>query len=156
MGKNAEAAGVSADIAAEGLRSTQRVVAQGRHVETVAHDGRSMLKMKGLNPGKPEVVSDGVNSTVKKLVNEKGYTNLDLMKEGYAPIGSDGRQVNLHHVFAYEPGPVIEMEATAHTKQFKKFHKMIKESFRQNSSLANDFDGFREDWWLSRSKDFVE
>jgi hypothetical protein len=156
MAKNAEKAGVSAEIVAEGLRSTQKVLSEGKHVETVAHDGRSMYKLKDLNPGKPDFVSDGVNSTVKNLVKEKGYTNLDLIKDGYAPIGADGRQINLHHIFAYEPGPVIEMEAKAHTKEFKEFHKMIKESFRNNGSSADNFDDFREIWWLNRAKDFPE
>jgi hypothetical protein len=154
MAKNAEKAGVSAEIAAGGLRSTQKVLAQGRHVETVAQDGRSMFKLKDLKSGKPEFVADSVNEEVRALVTEKGYTNLDLMKEGYAPIGSDGRQLNLHHVFAYEPGPVIEMEAASHTKEFKEFHKMIKESFRGNKEKSRSFDKFRGKWWINRSNDF--
>lgn len=154
MSKNAESAGVSANLASEGVRSTQKIIQEGKHLESVAQDGRSVYKTTTLNGGKIPSVADSVPDSIKKSIAD-GATNLDLMKKGNAPIGTDGRQINLHHIFGFEPGPIIEMEATAHMQQYKEFHNMIKESFRNEGKLGPKFDAFRKKYWMERAKDFI-
>jgi hypothetical protein len=38
-----------------------------------------------------------------------GLSNLQRMKEGRPPIGSDGKQIELHHVIQKESGPMVEI-----------------------------------------------
>ncbi|MDQ3230456.1 MAG: hypothetical protein M3Q07_01440 [Pseudobdellovibrionaceae bacterium] len=150
MSKSAEKAGVSAEMLGEGIRSTQKVLSAGKHVETVAHDGRTVYKLKELEKGAPKVISEGKQYDGVRQKIAQGWTNRDLMKSGNAPIGSDGKFVNLHHVFGAEPGAMIEMEATAHTKDFAQFHQLIKDSFRKDAALRAQYAKFRREYWMNR------
>ncbi len=47
--------------------------------------------------GTPDYVVPSVHPSIRAKV-EAGATNLDLMKSGNAPIGIDGKQINLHHI----------------------------------------------------------
>jgi hypothetical protein len=85
---------------------------------------------------------------------DAGATNKQLMAEGKAPIGSDGRQVELHHVLGAEPGPMIELLASTHDKHHRPLHGLVDSSFRNDSSLENQYDAFRRVWWMQRSNDY--
>ncbi|WP_324251615.1 HNH/ENDO VII family nuclease [Photorhabdus bodei] len=86
-----------------------------------------------------------------------GWTNLDLMKNGYSPIGPDGKQINLHHVIGREPGPMVEIVSSTHKQYHKPLHGLIENgnSFRQNNSLAYQYDKFRKNYWKTRALDFM-
>jgi DNA-binding PadR family transcriptional regulator len=150
MSKSAEEAGVSAEMLGEGLRSTQRVLQEGKHVETVAHDGRTVYKLKDLELGAPKIINEGNQYKSVRDKVAQGMTNADLMRDGKAPIGSDGEWVNLHHVFGAEPGTMIEMEASAHRSKYDEFHKLIGESFRKDPVLRAQYAKFRRDYWMNR------
>lgn len=64
------------------------------------------------------------NPTVQKLL-DAGASNYDLMSKGYAPIGIDGKQINLHHVIGAEPGPMVELLDSTHKKYYKPLHGLI-------------------------------
>lgn len=55
-------------------------------------------------------------------VDEKGKTSLQRMKEGIAPLGKDGKSINLHHVLQRERGPILELPQTIHQKNHVKLH----------------------------------
>ena len=50
------------------------------------------------------------------LIDKKGRTNLTRMSDGLAPIGSDGKSVNLHHSKQQGHGPLFELSSSTHTK----------------------------------------
>jgi hypothetical protein len=57
------------------------------------------------------------------------------MENGYAPIGPDGKQINLHHVLGQESGPMVELQASTHQKFSSELHGLIengKKSARDN------------------------
>ncbi|MCW9000164.1 MAG: HNH/ENDO VII family nuclease, partial [Kangiellaceae bacterium] len=87
---------------------------------------------------------------------DDGWANLDLMKEGYAPIGVDGKQINLHHILGKEPGPMVELLSSTHKTHHKALHGLIENgrSFRNDSALKYQYDTFRKDYWKLRAKDF--
>ncbi len=76
------------------------------------------------------------------------------MREGYAPIGKDGRPINLHHVLGEEPGPMAELLDTTHKEFAKPLHGLIESgrSFRNNPSKVYHYEQFRERYWKWRAE----
>ena len=79
-----------------------------------------------------------------------GRTNLERMKAGLAPIGKDGRPIELHHVGQKEKGPIVEMTYTEHQVKYKNDIHVKKESEINRAK----FDRWRRAFWRKRSKDF--
>ena len=104
--------------------------------------------------GKPEFIDSSVNPYTIEKIN-KGYTNLDLMKEGISPIGIDGKQINLHHLIGVEPGSLVEVLSTLHKKYHRALHNLITKgnSFRNNPSLERKYQRYRRKYWKKRAKD---
>lgn len=106
--------------------------------------------VNGIERGVPSVVHESVHVAVKERI-AKGATNLDLMKEGLAPIGIDGHQVNLHHTTGSEPGPLAEVFGSIHGNSA--LHGLIEygRSFRNDPKLKKAFEDFRSLWWQWRA-----
>ena len=83
------------------------------------------------------------------FVDTKGRTNIQRMKSGLAPIGPDGKSVNLHHVTQDPDGVIAELSATYHKSQHSELHTFLKpgEGSRINREL---FDSWRTSYWRSR------
>ncbi|MCD9598001.1 HNH/ENDO VII family nuclease [Tenacibaculum maritimum] len=103
--------------------------------------------------GTPDFVDSSVNKFIRKRIS-KGEINLDLMKKGNAPIGVDGKQINLHHVIGRELGPMVELTSSFHKKHHKALHGLIENggSFRNNKALHNAYESFRKKYWKERAK----
>ncbi|MGG3571861.1 T7SS effector LXG polymorphic toxin [Bacillus gobiensis] len=88
--------------------------------------------------------------------NEFGVTNLELMKNGNAPYAKDGTQINLHHLIQEEPGTMLEIPNSLHSKYSKVIHGLRGngESFRNNKELKKQYDHFRARYWKWRAKQF--
>ena len=70
-----------------------------------------------------------------RIDKNTGLTNRDLMRERYAPIGSDGKPINLHHVTQNEPGPMAELLQTTHKENQTPFQSRTVQHLRRNSSF---------------------
>lgn len=118
-------------------------------------DGRRILQFKELDPGVPKFHNLPSNAArdVREIL-DNGGSNLDLMKAGYAPIGPDGKQFNIHHLYGEEPGPVAEIAATTHQKETKLLHHMIDESFRHDKTKRKSWRDFYKEYWKERAKGF--
>jgi A nuclease of the HNH/ENDO VII superfamily with conserved LHH len=99
----------------------------------------------------------------------KGRTNLELMKSGKAPIGYDGKPINLHHVTQTEPGPMAELLQTTHKEnsnllhmyrnQYDKSWRDVDGTRRKYNSAPDPidrgaFDKWKENYWKLRALDF--
>ncbi len=75
------------------------------------------------------------------------------MKGGNAPIGKDGKYINLHHVLGQEPGPMVELTQTTHKKNHKALHGLVEDgnSFRHNKTLKNNYKNFKSAYWKARA-----
>jgi hypothetical protein len=127
-----------------------------KYVASTASDGRRVYKnLTDINPGAPAFVDQSVNRSIRQKVNE-GWTNQDLMRSGYAPIGPDGKQINLHHILGQESGPMVELTTTTHQTYSKQLHGLIEDgrSFRNDPVLNKQYNDFRSEWWKSRAEDF--
>ncbi|WP_276551556.1 RHS repeat-associated core domain-containing protein, partial [Erwinia mallotivora] len=119
--------------------------------------GRTVYKNTvDISPGAPGFVHPSVHRSIRQKVAD-GWTNLDLMKNGYAPIGPDGKQMNLHHVLGQEPGPMAELVSSTHKQYHKELHGLIEDgrSFRHDGSLNYQYDTFRNKYWALRATDFM-
>jgi hypothetical protein len=86
------------------------------------------------------------------LVDARGRTNLQRMQGGLAPIGPDGKSLNLHHTIQTADGPLAEMTATFHQQNSKVIH--INPNTIPSGIDRRAFDVFRRDYWINRANDF--
>ncbi|MCX4300285.1 MAG: hypothetical protein OSJ73_25315, partial [Lachnospiraceae bacterium] len=79
-------------------------------------------------------------------------TNKQRMAAGNAPIGYDGRPVELHHLLQSQNGPIVEMSATSHDK----FYSVIHMNTGQSKSTINrsKFNTWKRNYWKDRARDF--
>lgn len=104
------------------------------------------------------------------LRDANGVTNLERMQRGRAPIGSDGQEINLHHVTQDEPGPMAELSATQHSEnqrllhlyanQYDKKWRDSKGNWHRYSSAPPSmdrapFNQWKESYWIERARDFA-
>ena len=90
------------------------------------------------------------NSTFDpNFVDKQGRTNIQRMEQGLAPIGTDGKSVNIHHVNQTNNGPVIEITATEHQQNYRNLHTNIGQSPSQIN--RRDFNKWRRGYWKWRS-----
>ncbi|NCT26497.1 ribonuclease YeeF family protein [Bacillus subtilis subsp. subtilis] len=90
--------------------------------------------------------------------DRKGRTNLELMKDGKAPLAKDGTKINLHHLIQEEPGNMVEIPNSLHTKYSEVIHKLKTdgESFRNNPELKVQYEYFRARYWKWRATQYTE
>ena len=81
-------------------------------------------------------------------VDPFGNTNAHLMGQGKAPIGPDGRPLNLHHMLQTHDGALAEVTATFHQKYKKIIH--INPSSTPSGINRSAFDTWRSDYWKNR------
>ena len=82
--------------------------------------------------------------------------NLCQMLKGRAPIGNDGKPINLHHISGEEPGAMLEMQQSIHQKISKNLHFFIDKSFRNDKDAADHFENFKKDYWKKRAMDILK
>ena len=73
-------------------------------------------------------------------------TNLDLIKEGKAPYGPDGQQVNLHHIGQKSDSPLAELTNTEH----KQNDGVLHEKNRSSEIERPVFRVERQQYWMAR------
>ncbi len=79
-----------------------------------------------------------------------GRTNIERMKQGLAPIGYDGKPVELHHLKQEEDSIIVEMLSSEHKKFYKELHR-----YKQNSEINRmEFNKWRVNYWKERAKEF--
>ncbi|WP_200900521.1 HNH/ENDO VII family nuclease, partial [Serratia marcescens] len=83
---------------------------------------------------------------------KSGKTNIQLMDAGRAPIGTDGKPVNLHHMLQRQDGPIAE----ATQSFYKENHGVIHISDNSIPSGINraEFNKWRSDYWKERAAGF--
>lgn len=85
-------------------------------------------------------------------VDTNGISNLQNMKNGYAPIGPDSNKIELHHMLQTKEGPIAEMTKSFHKQNSSIIH--INPSTIKSGINRSKFDRWREQYWIERAKDF--
>lgn len=86
------------------------------------------------------------------LADDLGRTNLQRMEGGLAPIGPDGRSLQLHHLTQRQSGAIAEVTATFHQQNSSILH--INPSSIPSGIDRAAFNTWRSDYWRWRAGDF--
>lgn len=111
-------------------------------------------KPVGNKGGKKTVEVNGKRVTMDNntfdpnLVDKQGRTNIQRMDQGLAPIGTDGKSVNIHHIDQTNNGPVMEITATKHQQNYSKLHANTGQTPSQINRKA--FNNWRNEYWKWR------
>jgi filamentous hemagglutinin len=82
-----------------------------------------------------------------------GFTNKQLMENGLAPYGTDGKKVNLHHMLQTQDGPIAEVTQSFHQKNSSVIHINSGSEIPSGINRAQ-FEKWKKGYWKSRSLDF--
>lgn len=88
-----------------------------------------------------------------KVDSKSGLSNLELMQMGRAPIGPDGKAINLHHLLQSNDGPIAEVTQTFHQSNSAVIHINSGSDIPSGINRA-EFDKWRAGYWINRAKDF--
>jgi RHS repeat-associated protein len=86
------------------------------------------------------------------LVDDVGRTNLQRMQNGLAPMGPDGKPINLHHLLQTNDSSIAEVAQTFHQKNTKIIH--INSNQIPSSIDRNAFNTWKKQYWKNRALDF--
>ncbi len=81
-----------------------------------------------------------------------GKTNLQLMEGGYAPIGYDGKRINVHHIDQTDTGAVMEITTSSHQSNYSDIH--VNTGQDVSDINRNSFNTWRKNYWIDRANDF--
>lgn len=126
-------------------------------VETT-YKNRKVLKLKNeYGPGKPPYLHPKLKKSIRDKIEKEGWTNLTFMKNGQPPIGSDGLQMNMHHVEGMEPGIMAELPASIHKMHHKVLHDFIETSWRKlYPEREKEYRKWRINYWKEQAKLYVQ
>ena len=65
---------------------------------------------------------DLVNPSFVSPADPYGRSNLKRMKQGLAPMGPDGKPMNLHHMLQTQDGPIVEVAQSMHFGNYNQLH----------------------------------
>ena len=80
-------------------------------------------------------------------------TNIERMATGRAPIGYDGKAVNLHHMLQTQNGPIAEMSQTFHKTNHRVIH--INPNSIPSGIDRAAFNKWRKQYWINRASGFL-
>jgi hypothetical protein len=87
-----------------------------------------------------------------ELVDARGRTNLQRMEKGLAPLGPDGKPMELHHMLQGADDALAEMTHSFHKSNSKTIH--INSSSTPSGIDRNMFNNIRKKYWKTRAGDF--
>ena len=83
---------------------------------------------------------------------DSGLTNRQLMRNGYAPYGADGKKIVLHHITQTQGGAIAEIGQQFHRQNFGTIH--INTGRLPSGINRSQFDRWRAKYWENRANDF--
>ncbi|MGQ7409566.1 HNH/ENDO VII family nuclease [Streptococcus suis] len=81
-------------------------------------------------------------------------TNVERMASGRAPIGPDGKSIELHHTTQRQTSSIAETTYTFHKQNSKTIH--INPNRISSGINRNEFGKWRGSYWENRAKDFID
>ncbi|MFA9459127.1 HNH/ENDO VII family nuclease [Halalkalibacter sp. AB-rgal2] len=92
---------------------------------------------------------DIINPNMK---DARGRTNLERMQKGLAPLGPDGKSINLHHTTQRNESSIAEVTQTFHKDNSSVIH--INPNTIPSGINRSEFNKWRTDYWKNRANDF--
>ena len=79
----------------------------------------------------------------------EGETNLQRMGRGVAPIGTDGKSIELHHMLQSHDGPIAEVTSSFHKQNYSVLH--INPNSIPSGIDRSDFNAWKRKYWKDRA-----
>ena len=79
-------------------------------------------------------------------------TNIERMAAGNAPIGYDGKSVQLHHLLQTQDGPIVEVSQTFHNSYYSTIH--MNTGQLPSTISRSQFNSWTRKYWMNRALDF--
>ena len=100
-----------------------------------------------------EIEVDGKKALVKtdidwNAVDEYGRTNAQRVKNGLAPLDSNGEKIQLHHIGQRKDSPLAELSQKEHQENTKTLHDLTKPT--EVHEEGNTWNSQRQNYWRSR------
>ncbi|WP_387467216.1 HNH/ENDO VII family nuclease [Photorhabdus sp. RM323S] len=89
---------------------------------------------------------------LKYIDPKSGKTNVELMSSGRAPIGTDGKPVNLHHMLQKQDGATAEITQSFHKENHGVIH--INDNSIPSGINRAEFNKWRISYWKDRAKSY--
>ncbi|MEG0732837.1 MAG: HNH/ENDO VII family nuclease [Vagococcus sp.] len=84
------------------------------------------------------------------LIDDYGRTNLQRMEKGLAPIGPDGKSINLHHMTQRNESSIAEVTQSFHQENSKIIH--INPNSMPSGIDRNKFTSWKRKYWIDRAE----
>ncbi|AGZ36588.1 MAG: hemagglutinin repeat-containing protein [Pseudomonas sp.] len=88
-----------------------------------------------------------------RVDSQTGLTNKQLMENGLAPYGTDGKKINLHHMLQTQDGPIAEVTQSFHQKNTAVIHINSGSDIPSGINRAQ-FEKWKKGYWKARASDF--
>lgn len=108
--------------------------------------GIKQLKLKNVEVYQRDDIID-IN-----MKDARGRTNLVRMKKGLAPLGPDGKSINLHHTTQRNESSITEVTQTFHKENSSIIH--INPNTIPSGINRTEFNKWRTSYWKNRADDF--
>ncbi|KOV76105.1 hypothetical protein ADL01_16825 [Streptomyces sp. NRRL WC-3618] len=96
---------------------------------------------------------DLVNPDYFSPADKYGRSNLKRMQQGLAPMGPDGKPLNLHHMLQTQDGPIAEVTHSMHFGNYNQLH--WKAGTKIPSGIDRDaFNSWKSQYWKDRAAGF--
>jgi hypothetical protein len=84
-----------------------------------------------------------------KVKDSRGRSNLERMREGLAPLGPDGKPINLHHLTQGGKSALVEITNAMHTRHRSVLHINPGNTYPSGVN-RKEFAKFRRAYWKNR------
>lgn len=98
--------------------------------------------------GKPTLERTDID--YNQIDEDTGKTNLELMKEGKAPLDKDGNPIELHHIGQKSDSPLAELTKEEH--RGKNNHTTLHDLKKESEIYRDKFNEERREYWQARAK----
>ena len=129
-----------------GLGEAYRI---GKAGKTVTNELKFWKKSKACKGRKVYQRDDLIDLT---LVDARGRTNLERMQKGLAPIGPDGKSIELHHMTQTDNGAIAEVTNSFHTTNRTTIH--VNPPSIPSGINREEFASWKKQYWQERARDF--
>lgn len=144
--------------ARQGYKSQTKYAPNYKHF--TAYEYKGFVKVGGVQKDVSRRVYQRHDIDWNKL-DEDGITNLERIRRGNAPVGSDGNPIELHHLIQKEPGTMVEVLQSKHSSYYDILHSSHGNDYvswrkQDGGVLDKQYNNFRKKYWKDRYKNLTE
>lgn len=125
-------------------------------IDAMCNDAEAQIyRDAGLRPtqvnGKEVLVRTDIDPDQADL---DGETNLERMRKGKAPLGGDGRPIELHHIGQKQDSALAELTRAEHREGGNDC--VLHDKYKETEIDRVDFDKERQEHWKARAEQIIQ